>query len=348
MKIIKPFIVTLFLLGAHQLLGQTNKLDDTGSVGVGTVSPKTLFHIQKGASVGIKSNYATAIVENVDAHLDITSSPDATWGSSINLVEGIGSSNKDIWSIVRQTTNGAGDSSLRFNFGNSNQHNNPTLLTLLPSGNLGIGITSPTSKLQVEGIGTIGAQWNPTNSYFSLSSGSNLLIMDPNEIYASGTMALGAKSGSIIFRTLIGETSAADRMVITNLGNVGIGTGSPSQKLEVNGSIKTKEVNVTTSGWADYVFDEGHSLIDLGSLKDYIQKEKHLPGIPTAQEVAESGLNLGEMNVKLLEKIEELTLYIIDQEEKLAEQNKQNIKQSEEIGHLQNEILKIKKLLLER
>jgi hypothetical protein len=105
--------------------------------------------------------------------------------------------------------------------------------------------------------------------------------------------------------------------VVTD-GNVGIGTSNPKNKLDVNGTIRATEVKVET-GWADFVFNEGYKLLTLNEVKQHIDKNKHLPGIPTEKEVKETGVNLGEMQVKLLQKIEELTLYLIQQDNIIQE-----------------------------
>ena len=89
--------------------------------------------------------------------------------------------------------------------------------------------------------------------------------------------------------------------------------------ITVNGEVKAKEVNVTLTGWADHVFHPNYQLLPLSDLQLYIQDHNHLPNIPTESEVEVNGLNLGEMNAKLLEKIEELTLYTIQQDELLKE-----------------------------
>lgn len=102
------------------------------------------------------------------------------------------------------------------------------------------------------------------------------------------------------------------RMVVTSSGKVGIGTSSPSNQLDVNGTIRAKEVKIET-GWADYVFQENYQLPTLNEVKQHIAENKRLPGIPAEAEVKENGVNVGEMQVKLLQKIEELTLYVIQQ-----------------------------------
>ncbi len=83
-------------------------------------------------------------------------------------------------------------------------------------------------------------------------------------------------------------------------GNVGIGSSNPDSKLSVNGTIHTKEVKVDLTGWPDYVFDEDYQLKPLSELKDYINANKHLPGVSTAKEVELHGVMLGEMSKMLL------------------------------------------------
>jgi len=118
---------------------------------------------------------------------------------------------------------------------------------------------------------------------------------------------------------------------IYSVGNTGIGTTSPAARLHVagnaivdgtlwtNGKIWSEEVEVVSSvTWPDYVFENDYELMKLSDLENYINVNGSLPNIPKAEE-AEQGIRLGEMNAKLLQKIEELTLYIIDQQKQIDE-----------------------------
>ena len=83
------------------------------------------------------------------------------------------------------------------------------------------------------------------------------------------------------------------------------------------GKLLAKEIYVTLTNWADYVFADDYKLSDLNELEQYIRANKHLPNVPTAEEILEKGNNAGETDRILLEKIEELTLYIIEQNKKI-------------------------------
>ena len=102
-------------------------------------------------------------------------------------------------------------------------------------------------------------------------------------------------------------------------GNVGIGTLTPSEKLSVNGKIRAKEIKVETANWPDYVFSDNYQPKSLPELEQFIKKNKHLPEVPSAQELEQNGVELGEMNKILLKKIEELTLHLIEKDKAIQE-----------------------------
>lgn len=113
-------------------------------------------------------------------------------------------------------------------------------------------------------------------------------------------------------------------------GSIGIGTiNTAGNKLVVTGNtiiegvLKAKEINVQTDVWFDYVFENGYDLRSLSELENYIMENGHLPGIPSSNEVVDRGISMVEINLKFLEKIEELVLYTIQQEKKLQDQRKQ-------------------------
>jgi hypothetical protein len=164
-------------------------------------------------------------------------------------------------------------------------------------GNVGIGTADPRANLDVVGYSRLGT--GIADSWFPYSG--------DGWAYVSGK--------GIVFRS--DEASGyADYMRITESGNVGIGTSNPQHKLSVKGTVQSTEVIVVApEDFPDFVFKDGYQPMTLAELEGYIKQHGHLPGIPSAEEVGEKGLHVGEMQAELLQKIEELTLYVIDLKE---------------------------------
>ncbi|WP_124020590.1 MULTISPECIES: tail fiber protein [Flavobacterium] len=108
-------------------------------------------------------------------------------------------------------------------------------------------------------------------------------------------------------------------------GNVGIGTKNPDSKLTVAGNIHAQEVKVTARAGEvpDYVFANDYKLKSLEEVESYIKQNSHLPEIPSAKEIEKNGLMLAEMNMNLLKKMEEMTLYMIEQNKRIKDLEKQ-------------------------
>ncbi len=135
--------------------------------------------------------------------------------------------------------------------------------------------------------------------------------------------------------------------MVPNGGNVGIGIGdTKGYKLAVGGSMIAESIKVKLqANWPDYIFSKGYELPSLSETEKQIKDQGHLPGIPSAAEVKANGIDLGEMNAKLLKKIEELTLYLIELKKDNDKQRSLNLKQQKQLetqGELIREILKKK------
>lgn len=150
--------------------------------------------------------------------------------------------------------------------------------------------------------------------------------------------------GDLHFHTTVwngSDYNNFDRMVITQEGAVGIGTINPAYKLDVCGTIRAKEIKVDLQGGCDFVFEDNYKLMDLNKLEEFVNQNKHLPEIAPAKEMIANGLEMKEFQMKLLQKIEELTLYTIEQNKKLERQNKKSEKQEQELKKLKTKIKKL-------
>ncbi|SFC82802.1 hypothetical protein SAMN05421747_13214 [Parapedobacter composti] len=117
---------------------------------------------------------------------------------------------------------------------------------------------------------------------------------------------------------LAGTLNMPGNSIWTSTGNVGIGTANPQAKLAVNGNILAKEVKVKTDiSVPDYVFESDYELPSLAEIEAYVKQHKHLPEIPSAADIQRDGLDLAAMNLLLLKKVEELTLHLIEKENKI-------------------------------
>ncbi|PZU78954.1 MAG: hypothetical protein DI529_17720 [Chryseobacterium sp.] len=158
------------------------------------------------------------------------------------------------------------------------------------------------------------------------SAGSNLYNGNNNIIIGYGTTTSGTGVNN---QLNIGNWIRGNNGIIgigtSNLPADGVAADGETYKLFVKDGIKTEKVKVdiaSANGWADYVFYDDYQLKDLKSLENYIKENKHLPEVPSTEDAIANGIELKAMNILLLKKIEELTLYLIDQNKQIEDQNK--------------------------
>jgi hypothetical protein len=203
------------------------------------------------------------------------------------------------------------------------------------TGNVGIGTTAPITSLQINGGVVAGGNTiniDPASSYGTLPNN----LANTGQVMLGWNRAAGAGETDLIANQGAGNTGGfafynhnnsnveTQLMWIRGDGSVGIGTAAPgTYKLAVNGSIHAKQVNIDVTGWPDYVFRPTYHLPSLNLVKSYIDQNHHLPEMPSEGDVAKDGLNLGEANKLLLKKVEELTLYMIDMDKQLKEQQQE-------------------------
>lgn len=207
------------------------------------------------------------------------------------------------------------------------------------SGSVGIGTTNPEQTLDVQG-NTI-TRGSLISTVTDPNIGGRLILNNPAKTAPGSAISWqifnmsGAYGNSLQFWAYDNLGCSApdglcsNRFTLMDNGNVGIGTTVPNSKLSVNGNIRAKEIKVEIANWPDYVFAKNYSFPSLFETEKHIKEKGYLPGMPSAKEAEANGINLGEMNAKLLQKIEELTLHLIRQQKEIEtlKLNQQNFVQ---------------------
>lgn len=261
------------------------RITSAGNVGIGTISPENVENWQKVLEVK-GTNHSKSLVSTTSIISGLWSHEIGTYGAPAGGISGTYTNHP--FSFITNKIN---------------------RMTITGDGKVGIGAVSPAATLHIgkresftpgaEGsVDRIAIQpWFHTGGPWFISSRDN-----PAKAY------LDIKYGAVRLYTM------------DHMGNVGIGTTHLTEKLSVNGKIRAKEIRVEAdngTNWPDYVFDSSYQLPALAEVEKFIKDHKHLPGIPSAKQVKENGIALGENQAALLKKIEEQSLYIIQQEKKM-------------------------------
>jgi hypothetical protein len=293
--------------------------NNTGYIGVGTTSPLNKFEV-------------TDVVGTPTLGLR------GQWDAKLNFEASDGSNRFTLWS---DTDPNVANDVLHFNV---NSH--ADALALKGNGFVGIGTASPVNgQFEIKGI-----QDNPliyVRQEKNSGGSSDLIFLEDDRGYGGANMGTtlkieswrgsGQNGGTLVNFTTIDDGVRKSRLIIdNNSGNVGIGTDdTKGNKLGVNGTIIANEITVKVYPWSDYVFADDYKLPSLSETENYIKQNKHLPDVPSATEVEQNGVKVGEMEAILLKKIEELTLLMIEQGKQIQEQSR-IIKEQGEVNQRQS------------
>jgi len=328
-----------YLPCSAQLFSSGNNLIAGNTVGIGTNTPNasTMLHIRRTTSG------SSLFMENTNA----------TGSNTFRMLNDNANNFATFTKYGSAVTGGYTGISTLYPFANCLGFGNNGPFLNAGAGNIGFAITkNNTNKLKIhidwttERVG-IGGNAVPAASVHVNSS----LAADTIKI-TNATTGHGAADGFDLMNTgneayvfnrenggLTFGTNNTSRMSITNSGLVTIGsvTTPAGYKLYVEGGILSEKVKValkTSANWADYVFADDYKLASLPEVAAYIREHRHLPGIPSADEVVDQGLDLAEMDAKLLGKVEELTLHLIRMQEELDALKQKNAQLEQTLSDL--------------
>jgi hypothetical protein len=325
---------TLYLPNGSNGIGSSTNTN----IGIGTTSPIGLLDIQKTTSNGEGQSV-----------VNIIGSTNTGNGASLVLNQvWNGNYYKTIFDNSGGAYNGVGSGlKIQTSYWNGTQVYTKAALTLTPTGEMGLGVTSPMGMLDIQKTTSNAEGQSVVNIIGSTSTGNGASLV-LNQVWNgnyyktlidnSGGAYNGVGSGLKI-QTSYWDGSQVNTITALSLsptGDLGLGTTTPAYKLDVIGTIRAREIIVDLNG-ADFVFEKEYKLMPLNELEKFVKEQKHLPEVAPAKEMNENGTDLGDLNSKFLQKMEEMTLYIIEQN-KAIEELKQALKlQSKEIEKLKPE-----------
>ncbi|WP_276373034.1 hypothetical protein [Chryseolinea sp. H1M3-3] len=329
------FSQALYLPGTTSGIGPSTN----GDVGIGVATPQGTLQVNSARPIILKNNgqqaiYGSELGFNAILNTGVTPTKFKKLGGTSQM--GGASVVVDYWgNMFFQMYNAGTENESITNY-------NPSV-SFLNNGRVGIGTILPQTLLNINlgagdaAAGTPAFRIGGTNNYASLELGikgayDGMISTFGNDlhVYAGNWKTAGAtatENHNISFYTSQAGSSNWNtaKMYLRYDGNLGIGTVNPDAKLAVKGTVHAEEVKVDLNvPVPDYVFDEKYFLRPLSEVENYINQNKHLPEVPAAKEMEAKGVNLGEMNMLLLKKVEELTLYLL-QQNKTIEQQAQEI-----------------------
>lgn len=294
----------------------------SGYIGVNTNTPRQMFHVVGGNILISRTAESSKALGSTNGSI--------LFGDETSAIYPYGS-----WGIeyVNNSTEGYGLNFWKTWDENGGERNNVVFLCEEQDykGYVGIGTNHPKQKLHVIDGNILISRSSTSSSAPGSACGSMMfgnVVGDghPLSKWAIGYCYDNEKGGLNFWRPYNDQTGVLNYAIYIEDkdGNVGINTNCPRSKLSVNGTVRAKEVIVTLEGWCDHVFLPDYKLTGLYELESYVNEYHHLPGVPTENDVLEDGAHLGEMNAILLQKVEELTLYVIELQKQIDELKRQN------------------------
>ncbi|SMD08319.1 hypothetical protein [Pedobacter africanus] len=338
----KIFFTGMLAVGTVAAFGQPNTLPNNGDVGIGTTTPSQKLTVIGKMNIEDPTlgNYLGFGIPNINEYNTIGSlysSAVLTIGHGLKPHPSEGTLTYSFPTMSRSAieVGGFGANGIRFyTKGVSTEtvgaaFTDPPRMMISNSGKVGIGTNNPESPFYLQAdANTSGA---PANAQVIIAGGTH-----PEKRLS---IAYNTSSNYAEMQSQVYAGAFTPIVLNPNGGDVTIGTpDSKGYKLAVNGKVRAHEIKVETANWPDYVFEQDYRLLTLQEIEKHIKDKGHLPGIPSAAEAKTNGIDLGEMNAKLLQKIEELTLHLIEKDKKLNEDRKIILNQEERLRKLECKI----------
>lgn len=326
----------MLLLFGNQSFSQTNSIPSSGNVGIGTTSPTSKLQVNGSARIDSMLMVKDSLVVNKTATIksDLKVIGKATIKNDLKVAGET--------TLIGTTVIKEGDLKIK-TLGDSTLANDGVLLInangkVKNGGDLKSLVYAETQSTELSCASDVNGNILYAAPHWQASANPQQMFLVNTNCSPDPRLGVGVKPESKVHVRLSKDSELNPLVIDKTLSN---NPGVPPYKLmqlDHTGLLYAREIKVNLNSWADYVFDAAYPLMPLSELKQYIRQNKHLPNVPGANEMQEKGLNVAQSSVMLMEKVEELTLYLIEVKEQLDAQQ-ELLKQQQETMRLQQELI---------
>lgn len=327
----------LLLLFSHPLFSQTNSIPASGNVGIGTTSPTSKLQVNGSARIDSMLMVKDSLVVNKTATVksDLKVMGKATIKNDLKVAGET--------TLVGTTVIKEGDLKIK-TLGDSTLAEDGVLLInangkVKNGGDLKSLVYAETqASAELPCATDINGTVLHTAPHWQASANPQRMFLLNTDCSPDPRLGVGVKPDAK-FQVRLNKDSELTPLIIDKTVSTNPAVAPYKlMQLDHTGLLYAREIKVNLNSWADYVFEEAYPLMPLNELKQYIHQNKHLPNVPAAEEMREKGLNVAQSSTMLMEKVEELTLYLIQVKEEVDAQQ-ELLKQQQETIRLQQELI---------